>query len=51
MGKGIGNKASSRNRRLKKHMQKNLGFSTSSETFIEKLKKERLRKKAEEENE
>ncbi len=38
MGKGIGNKVSSKNRRLKKHMQKTLGFETFSDRIKRKLK-------------
>jgi len=38
MGKGKTNKMSSKERRLKKHMQKTLGFETFSDRVRRKLK-------------
>ncbi|WZE63629.1 hypothetical protein PANI_CDS0110 [Maribacter phage Panino] len=38
MGKGKTNKVSSEKRRIKKHMQKNLGFETFSDRIKRKLK-------------
>jgi hypothetical protein len=42
MGKGRGNKVSSQHRRLKKHMQKNLGFETFSDRVKRKLKEKSI---------
>ena len=42
MGKGKGNKISSKKRRLKKHMQKNLGFETFSQRTKRKLKEKNI---------
>lgn len=39
MGKGQGNKGASQNRRMKRHMQKTLGFTTFSDRVKAKLKK------------
>ena len=47
MGKGRGNKGKSKNRRLKKHMQKTLGFETFSQRIKRRLKEASNNKKEE----